>query len=326
MLSKIWARIEESRKLQICFFSISMIILVVIYSLASIEIKNIVVSEKEPVLDYKILCNIEKIETDNEVVKFKGWALRMASQNVSTKLVLQSLDGTDIEVIDTKSEERRDIEEYYVPNWDFGQCGFVTEIKQKKLVDDLSYEIFLMLEYKEKQEDDKETIEMTNKVSTGQFYCNGRLYNYNPQEFFEPSITDTELSHIIDEGVVKAFDPNEQIWVYQYGNTLYFIVNSRYDSLKESSIRIPVMPHTSRTELLPENRQQYGVDHLGAYCEDDKYRREGVLPYQVTEVELLVDYPVTYISTGLYDDEVSEWICHFVIPMAEWREGYSNNK
>ena len=83
-------------------------------------------------------------------------------------------------------------------------------------------------------------------------------------------------------------------------------------------MKIPVMIMTSRNDLLPEHRIQYGTDHLGAYCEDLKYARDGILPYQIVCVELSKQYPGTYVSTGLYDTKSNSWIKHFNLSIADW--------
>ena len=120
-------------------------------------------------------------------------------------------------------------------------------------------------------------------------------------------------------------DSVEEEWLYQFQGKAYYIVNADKNPIsEEAKLIVPMMPSTSRPDLLPEERKQYGGDHLGAFYANEGYRREGIWPYQVVVVDLPVTYPMTYLSTGIYDDKKVCWKKIHVVSFLDWRE-YRDN-
>lgn len=261
------------------------------------------------VVDYSILSEVEEVTKKDGKFLFSGWAMRLNSENVEIQLVLQPTNGLDAEVLFAKSFERREKGSYFVPNWNFGLCGYSANIKEDELKEDVCYEVFIVLTYIEK--DGTLRGEYKKKVTTNQFFYDGMLYQYNPQNFTMPEITDDELMTVIDKGSIRLYSEEQHLWVYQYDWKMYFILDSHFGSMRENNIGIPVMPFTSREELLPMGMS--GNDHLGFLFEDQIYQREGIGNYQIAVVELPKAYPITYISTGLFDATEKKWIENFYI-------------
>lgn len=270
-------------------------------------------------VDYKVLFGVERVKTEKGNISLSGWALRLNSVNSAIYLVLQPTDDSEAEVFLAECTESKEIGEYFAPKWDFGECGFTVDLNEERLKEGICYEVLIVLDYEEKTEVGESVTKTRKKITTSQYLYNGELYRYNPEDFEEPKISDAEIIHVLENGVLRAYDLKEQIWIYQYEKQLYFIVNSNYSLDKSSSIRIPVMPQTSREDLLPEERRQYGFDHLGAYHLDENYIREGVTPYQIVVVNIPTEYPLIYITTGLYDNLYQTWTKRFDIRMSDWR-------
>jgi len=262
---------------------------------------------------YNMLGEVESIEYKNGNVVMSGWAMQLNAEIARVYLILQPVDGGDAEVIPAEYMTQDIMSKYYMVDEKSDEVRFTAKTSEKKIHKDMCYELQLWVECEESVADKK--VMLNRKITTGEFFCGGVIRRYNSEVFSEPEITDEELVKVMKQGSLRAYDLENQIWIYQYENKLYYIIKQLEKSLTEADICIPVMPSTSKNELLPEHRQQYGFDHWGAFTEDESYAREGILPYQVATVEIKEDYPVTYISTGLYDSATQEWIKQFHITL-----------
>ena len=273
------------------------------------------------ITDHTILTDVEDVKIKDGKVVLNGWGLRLNTKNSAIHLVLQPTDGSTGQVLSPRCTDREDICDYFAPDWEFGKVGFSANVKESALQKDICYEILLTISYEETVEfEGKEYgMERRRKITTGQYLYEGNLYRYNPKEFERPDITEPGLVQVMDEGILRAYNQKERLWVYQYDNQLYFLINSESGSLRESVIKIPVLRYTSRVDLLPEEHKKNGYERLGSYYEDEYYRKVGVLPWQVVVVDLPTEYPVMSVNTGLYDNELKEWNLNLRIMMSSWR-------
>lgn len=280
------------------------------------EKRKAAVIEQEVVVDYSLLFNIEKIIEKDVDVEFSGWAFCPDTKNKEIALVLRETEDNTEHILYAELKEKEGITDYFFVNEKSGKIGFDARIKKEKLDSSGCYEILLCLLYETTTD---VMVECRKKISTGVYYCGGQTYGYNPKEFKEPMVYSEELVNVVKNGSVRAYNSEDGIWVYQNDSKLYCLIESNKNQISEETrIDVPVMVSTSCTELLPENRQQYGNDHLGAYFADEKYKNEEEI-IQVVAVELPTEYPITYVSTGLYDNIEKDWKRQFVIPMFDWR-------
>ena len=315
----VFKKIENNILLQVVFFVVSMAVIVGAYVVIVGHVNSLgnekAIREAEEGQDYNVLANVEEVETDGERITISGWGFRLDSVNEEVYLVLKELGTNEEIILKTTSFEKEEVEDFFNSEFDFETVGFATDVKKEKLNTGGCYELLIGLCYED------ERGEQACKISLGQYLYDGELYRYNPKGFKEPQISDKDMLRVIDGGTLLTFDMKNKLWIYEYAGNLYYILDADYGSLKEENIGIPVMPHTSKIGLLPENRRQYGFDHIGTYYENVEYQKDGVLPYQVVKVNLPNEYPITYIDTGLYDNTRKEWICSYRVPMAGWSYG-----
>ena len=307
--------LKTSKKRQIIFLIVSMAVLFVGYNFMMNAIKRDKAEEAiirhEITTDYKFLFDFEYIETEESNFFIEGWVMKLGARNIEVHILLQPDTVHDKMVLSTDMYTRNDIEEIFEPEHEHGECGFSAEIKSNKLETDVCYQVYLVLDYEAE-------CEKRLKINTDKYIYNGKLYNYDPNKFEKPNISDDELLRVMNDGKVRAYDMEKKIWIYQYDDMLYYIVNPEFGSMKDNDIKILVMPDTSRVYLLPEKRISNGFDHLGAYYEDLLYAREGIMPYQVVKVTLSSAYPNTYISTGMYHLDSETWYRHFRFSIVDW--------
>lgn len=309
MIKKKLKKLEENRSKQILFFVVSMLLMTMIYVplmyvfLEKNETKAI--QKQIEIKDRSILTNIEGIVQKDGKLILNGWCLDIGSKNTNIHVLLQDSTGVEYKVVKAQMVQREDVSNYFIGGIEYVDCGFMVGVKEKELKKDIAYEIILHYTSSDIMDTGKEEIK---KVSTGKYLLNGNLYSYNPNDFAEPEISDIQIQNVIQNGKLLLFDKEKQLWIYKFESQLFYIVNTDISIAEETNIGVPVMVYTSLPDKLPFERKEYGFDHLGFYFADNKYQVEGIIPYQIFAVNCDVDYPVTYITTGLYDATNSVWV------------------
>lgn len=295
----------KSKKKQIMFFFVSMIVIILVYLRSTSELEAFKERSMEVIQDYNIVNSLEHIEVRDGIIEFSGWALRLNSKNLGMKLVFHSVDNSDEKIISVDIEDKDDIAEYFDPDWDFGSCGFFGTIKQNKLKKEVCYEVLLILNYEEEQkvEDDVQVVQNVKKVSTGRYLYNNELYWYNPIEFIAPNVTDVAMQEVIQNGIVRAYDLEKEIWIYEYNSNLYWIINFSLFGSIEERLEIPLFIYTSQVEKLPKDKQDLGRDYIGYYLTEEDYLNNKEDFYYIYSTSLSKDYPITSVRTGIYQNQ-----------------------
>ena len=264
--------------------------------------------ELEVSLEYDLVSEVEEVVSDGEWLTISGWAMHLNSMNNAINVVLQPMGTMKEKLLETESIDRKEMADYFVPNWDKGMCGFVSKIKEEELDNEVCYEILLSVEYETLDEEESGSSKSTRKkIATNQYLYNNGVYRYNPIEFRPPSSYDVEIQKVIERGNVRLYSKEMNIWIYQYDTELYFISEAGDGTENGIEIVYPIMAFTSRPELLPDSEISY--EHLGFYEEKEEYDDK----YRVGVITLPTQYPITYINTGVYDFTDEKWIQSFCI-------------
>lgn len=121
-----------------------------------------------------------------------------------------------------------------------------------------------------------------------------------------PESSGTDLEEIVNGGILKAYDPHYEVYVYQYRKRLYWLIGSPLDK----SVSVVFLLFTNEPERLPENRIQYGFDNRwfmgGGKNELTKTMRCG--KYRVFVRMIPEEYNVTAVRTGLYKYKEKEFL------------------
>ena len=130
------------------------------------------------------------------------------------------------------------------------------------------------------------------------------LYYHDP---YEPS-PDIEVDKILDNPVLKAYEPKYDAYIYQVKDKLVWFIGK--EITKENLMIYHIF--SDDPSLLPGKRAQIGFDNrnfrIGNPCE-----RERIGKYRVFEKEIPSEYPVSYIRTGFNKDDINEWTRNFRI-------------
>ena len=125
----------------------------------------------------------------------------------------------------------------------------------------------------------------------------------------EPAIADTDLGEIVNRGILKAWEPKFDVYVYQFSGRLYWLVGSPLDKRTEIVLHL----HTNEPEKLPENRRKYKFDNLG-FRAGGKNELTGTMrcgKYRVFEREIPSGYHITAVRVGFYADKKMQWQRYF---------------
>lgn len=319
-VKRFFGNLSERKANQIVFFVVSMLCLGIIYFSISgvIEWKNQKerIQREKIVFDKNLYSEIEVCAKEDGEIALSGWAIKKDAIIEMMYIVLKGEEEN--KVYRVKRKERRDVVNYFFQDEATKEYGFELKIEKEEIDNESCYEVLLYLCYQENKIASEKKVQ-TEQVNTEKYIYQQEILTYNPKEYHAPYLGE-KYAKVIQDGIVRDYDVANQYWVYQYETKLYYFVGKRTVEINDGKkLCIPVMPATSVVELLPENRRQYGNDHLGAFLLDNIYINDNGEGFYTQIVELPTQYPITYICTGLYDDTEKEWITNSYIPMFEWR-------
>ena len=126
--------------------------------------------------------------------------------------------------------------------------------------------------------------------------------HYAPDEVFQPpEAENTDLKKIVSDGVLRAYDRSNCVYVYWYEGRLYWIADDGFFFEEDGTTRIELKLWTAQTEKLSEKSRRTGkkYDLLGVCFE--KAELDGDFgQYRVCAAELSADYAIISITTGQY--------------------------
>ncbi len=264
------------------------------------KIKELSVSE-----DTQIMVEIEDIAKESGELQLTGWGLRLGARNEEVYLALQAVGAEEPVLLDTNTYVYTEPGEYYMPEWDFGECGFEGRVKESTLNKDVCYEVLMVLDYAiESEKNGKiQTEERRVKISTEQYLYNGELYRYNPEEFWAPELEDVAVQEAIETGMLLCYDLEREVWVYEKEGILYFVAN--YEALGELSPgpSVPLRMYTIHNECKEGDAPEH-------YLTSEECQAKGEKKYYSYAFSMERDYPLTYFQIGVWGNvgEARGWL------------------
>ncbi len=133
-------------------------------------------------------------------------------------------------------------------------------------------------------------------------FINGETVLY-VNKAFDPQIEGTDLKSIIDPATLKVYNPEHDVYVYQLGDRLYWLIG------KDSEASIIYHLYTDELENLPENRKQYGFDNRGFRFGSNKEITETMNcgQYRVFSDIIPPEYHVSAIMVGMNKGQDVLW-------------------
>jgi hypothetical protein len=227
-------------------------------------------------------------------------------------LLLRGVNNGKEVWLDTEQSARPDVNSYYYYDYNYENSGFFAEVNENKLHKDECYVLLINLDYT-----DITAKKVRKTVSSNRYILNGELYTYNPAEYDEPNINIESdlLRKVFSDGKLCFYQKDAGMYVYQYDGKLYWVATKDFKFDASGLTYIPYQLFTSQINKLPAERIKSKTANLDFKFEQQEYTKENTAPYRVAIRDIPVDYPITYIKTGVYDvmNKVWAWTKYFHI-------------
>ena len=202
--------------------------------------------------------------------------------------------------------ERSDVNEYFKCEYDYSSCGFEARIEKSNL--DLMNEVYQIIF--------KPDYEKTDGILSNTYIDKGKLCYVNPQKKIQIEVLGTDLEKVVNNGVCVASNKDNKIAIYQYNWKLYWIAEKGYNFDEDGSTYIQYQIGTTQFHKLPSGRTDNGWywDNIGTDFENNEITNTmNCGEYRVYVRDIPIDYSVTGIETGYYNNGKWEWY-EFVRP------------
>ena len=296
----------KSRKKQVIIFCLSMVALVSIYLTAARALY-----ERFEIIEdnFSWVYQVDSIEEIDGKLQIKGWAFALnedATQENCEIILYDTKTGKGIYPKMTY-EPRKDVNEYFLCEYDYTESGFTASISARSLqLDSNVYEILL----RPKSEKSKgnsfstNTKEERKAFSTNIYYSDGEVMYVHPDEFVPLEVEGTDLEEVVEQGVLRVYRPDYGMYVYQYKGELYWIAEPEYEFDEDRETYIQWHLETSQIENLPQYRleNQWYFDNLGFYFSENALEGWNTGKYRVAKKELPTEYSITKMNIGRYKE------------------------
>ena len=246
--------------------------------------------------DYSFVFQVDNVEEDGKDLVLTGWAF---IQKVDAKE-----DDLDVLLYNLKSEKilypknepivRKDVNEYFLCEYDYLESGFIARIDSKK-VKGRNYEILV-------RDSAQDVI-----YHTGVYISEGELMYTDPREYVPLDVKGTDLENIVENGVLRVYRPDVGMYVYQYKESLYWIADEYYFFEEDGGTYTQFQMKTTQIAKLPQHRLENGWnwDNIGFEFETKEIIDIDTGKYRVAMSAVPTEYSVTEIWTGYY---VDNWV------------------
>lgn len=122
----------------------------------------------------------------------------------------------------------------------------------------------------------------------------------------------------MNEGILKVYQPDFDVYIFQIDNKLLWFVGTDVDKTTEIIYQI----HTTRPDLLPEERIKHGFDNRG--FRPNPGSESGYFgKYRLFEREIPSEYPITDVYVGFNTSGTVTWSWVFLI--TDFASAYSGD-
>jgi len=311
-IRRFFNNLNEKRSYQIVFFIVSMCVVLGMYLGIRAKISVDKSHEYMVVEDKNLIKCIEDVTINKKELCISGWCFykNVDSKSNSVQVFLRNItDESDIVWMDTESVIREDINDYYDCEYDYSHTGFAGSRRVSKLdLEEKTYEILLKVSFDDpKGEQDK--LRRNKSVTTNLFIKNGKLTAALVDKGSLIETASKELDEVIQSGKLLWYEENQELYIYQYRNKLYWIAGEQFFFRDDNFTRIAFQLDTTRVDKLPTSRvkEGYDWDSRGFVFEENEMLQWNTQPYRVAKCDIPSEYPITWFWTGHYYGEESIW-------------------
>lgn len=246
--------------------------------------------------DFSWVVQVDKVRTEEDEFILEGFAFKLG-QNTEEKsfdIVLHNLDTGEYLFPKMKYGDRKDVNDYFLCEYDYTKSGFTAKIKKSKLnLEKNDFEVLLLPEWSHKP------------YQFATYLADGELMYANPKEYVSLDVEGTDLEEIVDKGVLRVYEPENRMYVYQYAGELYWIAEEDYEFEEDKSTYMQYAMETTQIQKLPYERIQnnWTFDNRGFVFEENEiYGNVG--SYRLAKEYLPEEYSLVKIWTGYHVDNL----------------------
>lgn len=244
--------------------------------------------------DFSWIYQVDSVVTEDKELVMRGFAfeLKEISEKGAFEIVLQDIETGENYFLKMTYEERKDVNDYFLCEYDYTNSGFVATIKEDKLnLTEGHYEVLLKVAGKK------------TTYQTGTYLSEGKLMYTNPLTYRPLEVAGTDLEEIVEQGVLRVYRPDYGMYVYQYEGELYWIAEEEYE-YDEGDTEVQYQLNTTQTDKLPEQRleNQWYWDNISFWFSNCELESENFGKYRVAKKVLPLEYSISKIWTGNYID------------------------
>jgi len=252
--------------------------------------------------DFSWVYQVDSVKTEGKEFVLQGFAfeLKKNSEDGAFEIVLQEVESGKRYFLEMEYMERKDVNDYFLCEYDYLYSGFVASIKKNKLdLENENYEVLL------RDAGERKT------YRTGTYISKGSLMYTDPLEYRPLDVEGTDLEEIVKNGILRVYRPDFGMYVYQYERELYWIAEEGYDFV-EGDTYVQYQLETTQVDKLPEIRlkNHWYTDNIGFMFRSNELLDIDTGKYRVTKEAIPEEYSITTIWTGNYREK---WL---------WRQGY----
>lgn len=248
--------------------------------------------------DFSWIVQVDEVRTEGNKFVLEGFAFKLNqdAENEAFDIVLHNLDTDKYLFPKMEYEERNDVNNYFLCEYDYTKSGFTARIKEKKLdLDGNDYEVLL------KPRNDKNPYQFATYVGKGE------LMHANPKAYEPLGVAETDLEEVVNDGTLRVYRPDIGMYVYQFNDELYWIAEADYVSTEMKSKKMVLHWSTTQYEKLPKESIQYRFRNEDYNFEREMTKEGESGEYCVVCKSIPKEYSITRINTGNYENGIYLW-------------------
>ena len=244
--------------------------------------------------DFSWVYQVDSLKTEGKNLVLRGFAFELEknSEKKAFEIILQEIESGKRYFPEMEYVERKDVNDYFMCEYDYLQSGFEATIKRTKLnLESEHYEVLL------RDAGERKTYQ------TGIYISKGILMYTNPLEYEPLDVDGTDLEEIVEHGVLRVYRPEFGVYIYQYEDELYWIAKPEYGFVDEDTY-VQYQLYTTQIDRLPQHRLEnnWYWDNIGFMFSANESKDGMYGEYRVTKNMLPKEYSIKCILTGNYVD------------------------
>ena len=290
-------KMENSKKLQVLFFVVSMSVIVGAYLIiASVMPRKDNRTFVEHQEDFSWVNQVEDVRIEGKKLVVDGWAFKLGAdaQKNAFDIIIREVFTEEYFYMETSYTERADVNAYFQCEYDYTASGYRASLPVEKLdLKNGTYEILF------------QPRGSAGAYSAKAYYSGGELLYTTKKQIQFPGLAGTSFEQIVKEGVLRAALPEQGLYVYQKDGEKYYFT-------EEGRTFVQCLVDTTQVSRLPQERLELEKewDNISFVFEEKEITEAGTKNYRVAAIPLPTEYSVTKIQIGYFTD-TWEWMHYF---------------